>query len=303
MISGLSIKELIKEGRLADYNYFQPKHEDVIAFSSDYLYIDGTDFAAIEKTNKIRRTLYGNIVESWLKHAKSRRTIAFTSTIEESKILADTFKVYGINAKHVDGSVMPDDERMEIIDDFRHGNIQVLCNQGLISEGFDVPDTSCVILARPTKSVILYLQQCFRAMRKGSNKNQKAIILDHANNISRFGDLKTDRGWSLTMDKVEKALATTGKDKKPSKNKGKKYDVDLNEISDAEMIKLANVKNPQFEKDVKKALEIDGKKSYRELVKIQRRYKIKTPSHSSSTWAYMMAVFHNKVQPYVGEQS
>lgn len=303
MISGLSIKELIKEGRLADYNYFQPKHEDVIAFSSDYLYVDGTDFAAIEKTNKIRRTLYGNIVESWLKHAKSRRTIAFTSTIEESKILADTFKVYGINAKHVDGSVMPDDERMEIIDDFRHGNIQVLCNQGLISEGFDVPDTSCVILARPTKSVILYLQQCFRAMRKGSDKNQKAIILDHANNISRFGDLKTDRGWSLTMDKVEKALATTGKDKKPSKNKGKKYDVDLNEISEADMIKLADVKNPQFEKDVKKALEIDGIKSYRELVKIQRRYKIKTPSHSNSTWAYMMAVFHNKVKPYVGEQS
>ena len=87
------------------------------------------------------------------------------------------------------------------------------------------------------------------------------------------------------------------------KNKGKKYDVDLNEISEAEMIKLANVKNPQFEKDVKKALEVDGKKSYRELVKIQRRYKIKTPSHSSSTWAYMMAVFHNKVKPYVGEES
>ena len=177
MISGLSIKELIKEGRLADYQYFQPKHEDVIAFSSKYLYVNGTDFAAIEKTNKIKRTLYGNIVESWLKHAKSRRTIAFTSTIEESKILADTFKVYGINAKHVDGSVMTDNERMEIIDDFRHGKIQVLCNQGLISEGFDVPDTSCVILARPTKSVILYLQQCFRAMRKGSDKKQKAIIL------------------------------------------------------------------------------------------------------------------------------
>lgn len=192
---------------------------------------------------------------------------------------------------------------MEIIDDFRHGNIQVLCNQGLISEGFDVPDTSCVILARPTKSVILYLQQCFRAMQKGSNKNQKAIILDHANNISRFGDLKADRGWSLTMDKVEKALATTSKDKKPSKNKGKKYDVDLNEISEADMIKLADVKNPQFEKDVKKALKIDGKKSYRELVKIQRCYKIKTPSYSSSTWAYMMAVFHNKVKPYVEEQS
>ena len=69
------------------------------------------------------------------------------------------------------------------------------------------------------------------------------------------------------------------------------------------MIKLADVKNPQFEKDVKKALKIDGKKSYRELVKIQRRYKIKTPSHSSSTWAYMMAVFHNKVKPYVEEQS
>lgn len=293
MISGLSINELIKAGRLAEFEYYQPDHEDVISFDSPLLQIDGKDYSPKDKDQKLKRNIYGNIVRTWLNKAPDRRTIAFTSTIDESKLLADTFKVYGINAAHVDGSLMDYQTRSEIIDDFRKGKIQVLCNQGLISEGFDVPDTSCVILARPTKSIILHLQQCFRAMRVGSNKNQKAIILDHANNISQFGKINADRGWSLTMDKAQKALAKNANKKKTS-NKGKKYETDYNNISDAEMIAVANVKNPQFEKDVKKALSLKGIKAFEELSRIQRRYKI-TSASQGITWAYACALHFNKI--------
>lgn len=129
MISGLSINELIKAGRLAEFEYYQPDHEDVISFESNLLQIDGKDYSPKDKDQKLKRNIYGDIVQTWLNKAPDRRTIAFTSTIDESKLLADTFKVYGINAAHVDGSLMDYQTRSEIIEDFRNGKIQVLCNQ------------------------------------------------------------------------------------------------------------------------------------------------------------------------------
>lgn len=300
MVSGLTVNELIKAKRLAQYDYYQPDHDDVSTFDSEYLHLDGKNYSSLKNPQKLTRTIYGDIVDNWLEKASDRRTIAFTSTIDESKLLADTFKIYGIRAEHVDGSQMDYATRAKIIEDFRNGHIQVLCNQGLISEGFDVPDTSCVILARPTKSVILYLQQCFRAMRIGSDPNQRAIILDHANNISRFGNINADRGWSLTMDQAQKALAKNANKKKKGVKSDKPYDLEYNTISDAEMINLANVKHPQFEKDVEKALSIsEGTKSFKELSKIQTKYKIKSPSNTSMSWAYMMALHFNKIQPLV----
>lgn len=290
MLSGLSVDELIKAGRLSEFEYYQPDHKDVLSFESDYLHIDGHDYAPKDKDQKLKRTIYGNVVQNWINKAKDRRTIAFTSTIDESKLLADTFKAFGIKAAHVDGSIMDIDTRTHIIEEFRAGRIQVLCNQGLISEGFDVPDTSCVILARPTKSVILHLQQCFRAMRAGGH--QKALIFDHANNVSRFGSLNADRGWSLTMDKVQRQLAKKGK--KPTSNKGKTYDTDYNLISDAEMIEMANVKNSFFEEDVKQALQLKGMESFEALCAIQRKYKINSSAHGSS-WAYMCAQHFKKI--------
>lgn len=130
-------------------------------------------------------------------------------------------------------------------------------------------------------------------MRVGSNKKQKAIILDHANNISQFGKINADRGWSLTMDKAQKALAKNANKNKTS-NKGKKYETDYNNISDAEMIALANVKNPQFEKEVKNALSLQGIKAFEELCRIQRRYKI-TSASQGITWAYACALHFNKI--------
>jgi len=293
MLSGLSISELIKAKRLSDYKYILPKTEDM-PIVSKYLNLDSTVFASQHKKNKLERKIYSSIVDTWIEHAHDRQTILFASSIEESKLIADEFKMFGVKAEHVDGSVMDMEERSHIIERFRKGKIQVLCNYGLVSEGFDVPEASCVVLARPTNSVILHLQQCFRAMRVGKDFNQKAIIIDHVNNIARFGDLKINRGWSLTMDEAQKALAKTGKDTR-SKKKAKNYDVDYLSITDAEMIALANVTSPFFDEAVEKALklpkesEIDKINGFREFAKIQKKYHIQSPKGAPS-WACMMAI-------------
>lgn len=289
IVSGLSIKELIKAGRLAEFDYIVPNHTHMVTFNSDYLDVDGKDFDAIYKPQKLDRVLYGDMVDTWLHHARDRKTICFVPSIEESRLLAKLFVKKGIKAAHVDGSTIPFEERNQIIEDFRSGNIQVLCNQGLISEGFDVPDASCVLLARPTNSVILYLQQCFRAMRRDpKNPQQKAIILDHANNISRFGKLDADRNWTLTMDAAQKALAKTTK--QPKRVLKEQYDIDPYVVTDSEMIQLAKVTNPYFEADVEHVFTLEDvdMKPFKELCRIQRQYHIK--SVYSKSWAYLCAL-------------
>lgn len=229
-----------------------------------------------------------------MKHAKNRQTILFAPSIEESKLITDEFQMFGINAVHVDGSTIDSENRFNIIKKFRQGDIKILCNYNLVSEGFDVPNVSCVILTRETNSVIMHLQQCFRAMRIGNDVKQKAIIIDHVQNINKFGKLEINRGWSLTMSQAEKALAKTGRDTRSAK-KAKNYDINYSTMTDAEMINLANVKNPQFEKDIEHILSLpkttdsEKIKAFQAMVQLQRKYKIVSP-RNMPTWSTIMAL-------------
>ena len=115
--------------------------------------------------------------------------------------MAYRFAEAGIKAAHIDGETSAY-ERQRIIDDFRAGNIKILCNVDLISEGFDVPDCSCVIMLRPTQSLVLYTQQSMRCMRYQPHK--RAVIIDHVGNYTRFGMPDADRAWKLDAVKGDK---------------------------------------------------------------------------------------------------
>lgn len=86
-------------------------------------------------------------------------------------------------------------DRKETLEAFRKGEIKVICNVDLISEGFDMSDADCVILTRPTESLAMFMQQAFRAMRYREGKT--AIILDHADNIALHGEIDQIFDWSL----------------------------------------------------------------------------------------------------------
>ena len=79
--------------------------------------------------------------------------------------------------------------------DFKSGKIKILCNVDLISEGFNVPDCETVIMCRPTKSLVLDIQQSMRSMRYKPNK--QAIIIDHVANYEQHGMPNTEHQWSL----------------------------------------------------------------------------------------------------------
>ena len=198
MVEGKSVKWLIENNRLAPYEYYSIPEADIgkLQKSSTGDYTN----KSIEKA--LKSTIFGDVVENYVKVASGQKTILYAHSIEYSEKFADEFKGAGIKAVHVD-SKTPSAERDEIMNDFRNGKIKVLCNVDLISEGFDVPDCTCVIMARPTDSLVLYLQQSMRCMRYQQNKT--ATIIDHVANYTRHFLPDTDRTWDLKgFDKKRK---------------------------------------------------------------------------------------------------
>ncbi len=191
LIIGVSAKWLINNNFLAPYDYYAPaiKMPKFHTRNGDYIQSEVADYF-----NSNRKKVYGKVIEHYRRLADGKQAICYLPTIEVSKTTANEFKVAGITAEHIDGTT-PKTERDNIIRRFRDGDIKILCNVDIISEGFDVPDCECVILLRPTKSLVLYTQQAMRCMRYKPNK--RAIIIDHVNNIERFGFPDTERDWKL----------------------------------------------------------------------------------------------------------
>jgi superfamily II DNA or RNA helicase len=116
------------------------------------------------------------IVKSYEKYAKDRKsTIVFASGILHSKSITEEFKRNGIKCESVD-SHTPKEERERIIESFKKGEFPVLVNVAVLTTGFDYPETDCIILARPTKSRILYEQIIGRGLRTASKKENCLIV-------------------------------------------------------------------------------------------------------------------------------
>ena len=154
----------------------------------------------------IQNKVFGDVIAYYRKLANGKKAICYCASIKHSKATAAAFCEAGISAEHIDGDT-PKNERDRIISAFRKGEITILCNVDLISEGFDVPDCECAILLRPTHSLTLYIQQSMRCMRYREGK--RAIIIDHVGNYARHGMPDDDREWTLA--KKERKRAETEK--------------------------------------------------------------------------------------------
>lgn len=116
---------------------------------------------------------------------KSKKTIVFAVDINHCELLTEAFKNEGFNAKSLHSN--NDRDEFETIENFKKGYIKVLVSVLKLTTGFDVPDTDLAIIARPTKSQILYKQMVGRVLRKAPNK-KIAILLDCGNVIEELGD-------------------------------------------------------------------------------------------------------------------
>jgi superfamily II DNA or RNA helicase len=141
------------------------------------------DFAADELAAAVNTPeRNAGIVKAWLQHADKRPTLAFTVDIQHAQDLAAEFRKWGVGAEAVWGE---DPERSLKLQRFRNRETPVLANCALLTEGFDAPLTSCVIMARPTRSQGLYLQCIGRGTRLADEKPD-LLVLDVVDLSSRF---------------------------------------------------------------------------------------------------------------------
>lgn len=148
-------------------------------------------------------SLMANLVESYQKYISGKKTIVFAVDIEHSKEIIKRYQETGIPAAHLDAKT-PKAERKEILQKFKNGEYLVLSNVDIVSEGFDVPDCEAVQLARPTKSLVLYLQQVGRCMRPSPGK-EYGFVLDNAGLWLEHGLSYIDRDWTLEGKKKRRS--------------------------------------------------------------------------------------------------
>lgn len=192
-------KKLIEEGFLVPITVYGPSMPDlsrVKIVAGDY---DEGQLA--DATNKPK--LVGDIVQTWLKLAAGRQTLAFAVNIAHSMAIVEEFTRCGVAALHLDCYAKPE-EREEAIRALKEGRIQVLSSVDLLTKGFDYPGASCAILGRPTKSLMVYVQQVGRVLRIAQGKDS-ALVLDHAGNTARHGFVTDDMPTELDDGKKKEA--------------------------------------------------------------------------------------------------
>lgn len=141
--------------------------------------------------------LVGDVVADWRRRADGRLTFCFASGVQHSVHLRNQFRRHGISAEHIDSKNVSQAERDEIMSRFKRGDITVLCNYGIATTGVDVPEASCVISCRPTKSFSLWRQMCGRGLRPAPGKTD-LIVLDHSGAVFAHGFPDEDVEWVLS---------------------------------------------------------------------------------------------------------
>lgn len=188
-----SPRELIAEGYLVEPRVFTVPAADLPDLAG--IKVRAGDYERGALADAVdREGLVGNIVEHWKRHGGGVRTVAFAASVEHSKHITACFVAAGVAAEHLDGET-PQDERDAILRRLEMGETRVVVNCGVLCEGWDQPSVKCCILARPTKSAGLYLQQAGRILRPFGGLG--AVILDHAGCVLEHGLPSDDRVFSL----------------------------------------------------------------------------------------------------------
>lgn len=198
LITSPTIKEFQKDGFLSQYHYYSIGKDSFVQRTIDGIVkediqgdYDSNELSRLYDKDKIR----AQIVETYQKYAKDKKGIVYTINQEHNKHLLDAFTEEGIKAAAID-SKTDSMKRTELIEDFRKGKYDILLNVNIFSEGFDCPDIEFIQLARPTKSMSMYLQQVGRGLRPHENKDA-VIILDNVGLYNRFGLPSAKRNWEF----------------------------------------------------------------------------------------------------------
>ena len=173
-------KDLIEAGRLSPFQVYAPSHPDLSGVKT----VRG-DYHEGELAEAVNTTgLVADIVQTWQQKAENRPTLVFAVDRAHAKHLQERFLAAGVPTAYQDMNTT-DAERSAIRRSFHDNSIKVVCNVGTLTTGVDW-DVRCIVLARPTKSEILFTQIVGRGLRTNPDKRD-CLILDHADNHLRLG--------------------------------------------------------------------------------------------------------------------
>ena len=168
MIECPQVAELIAGGYLVRTRVYAPVNPDlngVRTVAGDY-----NEGQLAERMD--RPDLVGDIVTHWHKFGERRKTVAFAVNVPHSIHLRDEFVKSGVRAEHIDGAT-PKPERDAALARLASGEIELVTNCMVLTEGWDMPEVGCCILARPTKKMGLYRQMIGRVLRPRRGKSRR----------------------------------------------------------------------------------------------------------------------------------
>lgn len=243
-IPSMSIKEFIQKGWLAAYQYYSiPSDSEIIKSIESIRDFDiegdykSSVLTQVFDTSKIRAQLYN----SYAKNALGKKGIIYSISREHSENICSQYRSHNIAIENID-SETPAKTRENIIKAFKNGEIDIIVNVDIFSEGFDCPDIEFIQLARPTKSLVKYIQQVGRGLRKNGNK--RCVILDNVGMYSRFGLPDEERDWESFFygNKIEHSIERI--DSRNNRNLKEYQNTDLSEGNE-EMILIQNLNSLQ----------------------------------------------------------
>lgn len=303
IINGISADELIERGLISPYDLYAPK----LNIDLSKVSMSGSDFNN-EQLGEVMldRKIYGDIIKYYRKLADGKQSIAYCTNVKHSISVRDLFIENGISAVHMD-STTPEKVRDKIMEDYKNGKYQVLCNCNLISEGITLPECDCCMLLRPTQSETLYIQQACRCLTPRVGK--RAIVIDFVGNCYTHGTPTEKREYTLDEKQVK------------VRNPSREPEVTCRECSNCLRVyrgidpicpycgfdnkktrkQIAEEKQAELERiekieRTKKRQEQGMAKSYEELVEIGKRRGIKNPRG----WAWYVWTGRNKNKIKVG---
>lgn len=198
---------LIDSGYLAPFRAFAPASH--IKPDLSKVHTKMGDFDEAELSAEMQKSpLIADTVRTWLEKGEGRPTIVFAVDRAHAGKLHDQFQKAGVAAEYVDAFTARE-ERGAIGRRLEEGKAQVVVNIGCLTTGVDWPFVSCIVLARPTKSEMLYVQCVGRGLRTHPGK-QDLILLDHSDTTVRLGFVTDIHHGTLDDGSVKRAKPKKG---------------------------------------------------------------------------------------------
>jgi superfamily II DNA or RNA helicase len=175
LVAPISVAELVEAGHLAPIDVIAPP-------------------------TRLQSAIGATPADAWREHGGGRPAVIFTGTIAESR---ECVAAIGERAAHIDGST-PRRERDEILRRFERGDLDVVSNCAVLTEGWDSARAEVCVLARGCGSLPVYLQTIGRVRRTGGNAAKRCLLLDLAGAAHEHGMPDEDREWSLTEGQAKR---------------------------------------------------------------------------------------------------